>query len=119
MKRPEVDDVGTVVPNVVAVAVPSRVARPFNVRLSSLTVAWKFVPLTVTAVPGVPIVGEKLVMVGAEVAITENELELVAVPFGDVTEIGPVVAPAGTVAMTWFVVAEVTWAAVPLNVTVF
>src|SRR5580693_1109510 len=31
-----------------------------------LTPAWKFVPLMVTAVPAVPIVGVKLVMVGAD-----------------------------------------------------
>ncbi len=44
---------------------------------------------------------------------------LVADPFGEVTEIVPAVAPGGTVATSWVVVAEVTVAVVPLNITVF
>ena len=54
----------------------------------------KFVPLIVTLVPTGPLVGVKLVIVGA----TANVPELVAVPPGVVTLSGPVVAPAGTVA---------------------
>src|SRR5205823_9075528 len=56
----------------------------------------KFVPLIVTLVPTVPVVGEKLVIVGG--LVTMKELLLVAVPSGVVTLTGPVVAPAGTVA---------------------
>jgi hypothetical protein len=55
-------------------------------------------PLTMTLAPMMPIVGEKLVIVGPPVA-TVKLLALVAVPAGVVTEIGPVVAPAGTVAV--------------------
>ena len=56
----------------------------------------KFVPLIVTLVPSGPLVGVKLVIVGA--GITVKLLVLVAVPPGVVTLSGPVVAPAGTVA---------------------
>ncbi len=62
----------------------------------------KFVPLIWTLVPTGPLVGVKLVIVGATVKL----LALVAVPPGVVTAIGPVVAPEGTVA--WIVVGEVT-----------
>ena len=56
----------------------------------------KFVPLIVTAAPTRPLVGVKLAIVGG--TSTVKLLALVAVPSGAVTEIGPVVAPAGTVA---------------------
>ncbi len=64
----------------------------------------KFVPLIVTLVPTDPLVGERPVMVGG--LTTVNALELVAVPPAVVTLIGPVVAPADTVAR--IEVAEVT-----------
>jgi hypothetical protein len=54
----------------------------------------KFAPLIVTLAPTRPLVGVKLVIVGA----TMKLLVLVAVPPGVVTLIGPVVASAGTVA---------------------
>ena len=56
----------------------------------------KFVPLMVTLVPTGPLVGAKLVSVGG--GTTVNALLLVTFPPGVVTLIGPVVAPAGTVA---------------------
>src|SRR5579859_2437339 len=43
----------------------------------------------------------------------------VAVEVPTVTLIGPVVAPVGTLMVSWFVVAAVTMAVVPLNLTVF
>src|SRR5438445_13728982 len=55
----------------------------------------KFVPLIVTLVPTGPLVGAKLVIVGA--GTTVKLLALVAVPPGVVTLTGPVVAPVGTV----------------------
>ena len=57
----------------------------------------KFAPLIVTLVPTGPLAGVKLVIVGA-LAVTVNEVALVAVPPGVVTLMGPLVAPAGTVA---------------------
>ena len=56
----------------------------------------KFVPLIVTLAPTNPLVGVKLVIAGPAVSV--NALALVAVPPGVVTPMGPVVAPAGTVA---------------------
>ena len=56
----------------------------------------KFVPLIVTLVPTGPLVGVKLVIVGA--GMTVKLVALVAVPPGVVTVSGPVVAAAGTVA---------------------
>ena len=61
----------------------------------------KFVPLMVTDVPVLPLVGVKLEIVGAGPAVTVNEDALVAVPPAVVTVIGPVVTPAGTVAVIW------------------
>jgi len=72
------------------------------------------VPVIVTEVPTGPLFGEKPVMPG----VTLNEPELVPVPFGVVTEIVPVVAFEGTVAV--IVVLEFTVyvvAATPLNFT--
>src|SRR5947208_3509548 len=57
----------------------------------------KLVPVIVTLVPTGPLVGVKLVIVGG-LAVTVNELVLVAVPPGVLTLMGPVVAPLGTVA---------------------
>ena len=54
----------------------------------------KFAPVIVTLVPAGPLVGVKLVIIGA----TEKFVALVAVPPGVVTPSGPVVAPVGTVA---------------------
>jgi len=79
----------------------------------------RFVPVT-----------EKLLMVGAfstSVGLTEvitgtartvKLLLEVAVEPPTVTLMAPVVAPAGTVVVSWFVVAAVTVAVVPLNFTV-
>jgi hypothetical protein len=70
------------------------VAVPLN---ATAVAPVKFVPLIVTLVPAGPLVGVKPVMVGA-LALTVKVLALVAVPPGVVALIGPVVAPAGTVA---------------------
>jgi hypothetical protein len=59
----------------------------------------KFVPFMVTDVPTGPELGEKDAIVGQEVEATVKSLELVAVPLGCVTAMGPVVALAGTVAV--------------------
>jgi hypothetical protein len=77
----------------------------------------KLAPVIVTVVPLVPLVGEKLVIVGPGI-ITVKLAALVAVPAAVVTLRGPVVAVAGTVA--WIVVSELTENVVaftPLNLT--
>ena len=73
----------------------------------------KLVPVIVTLLPTAPLVGVKLAIVGA----TRKLVALVAVPAGDVTLSGPVVAPAGTV--VWIAVSDVTVnvALTPLNAT--
>ncbi|HUI73967.1 MAG TPA: hypothetical protein VLX32_03435 [Candidatus Acidoferrum sp.] len=74
------------------------------------------VPVSVTLVPAVPLVGEKLEIAGAG-TVTEKLLAEVALPFGVTTPILPEVAPLGTVAV--ICVALVTWkfADLPLKVT--
>ena len=57
----------------------------------------KLVPLIVIEVPTPPLVGLKLVIVGA--GTTTKLLALVAVPPAVVTVTGPLLAPAGTVAV--------------------
>jgi len=79
----------------------------------------KFAPLMVTVVPTGPLVGLNPLTVGAAVggAVTVNAAELVAVPPEVVTEIGPLVAPLGTVAVIWVLLTTLYAAPVPLNVT--
>jgi hypothetical protein len=77
----------------------------------------KLVPLIVTEVPTGPLFGEKDVIVGAPVAVTLKFVELVSVPPGVVTEIFPVVAPTGTVAVIFVEEFTVNVADVPLNLT--
>ena len=80
----------------------------------------KFVPAMVSGVPATPMVGVKLATVGAPVAaLTVKLVELLAVPAGEVTEIAPSVAPAGTVATICVSVDDATEAVTPLNLTVF
>src|SRR5258706_4068777 len=70
----------------------------------------------VTLVPTGPLVGAKLVMVGG-LAVTVKAPLLLAVPPGVVTLIGPVVAPAGTVAVIEVAELTVKVAPTPLTVT--
>jgi len=74
----------------------------------------KFVPVIVTVERGAPLVGVKLVTVGT--ARTVKFVALLAVPPEVVTVIGPVVAPAGTVAITCEPL-TLKVALVPLNLT--
>ena len=99
MILPVVAPAGTVAVIVVGVLTTNEGAiTPLNLT----TVApVKFVPVIVTEVPTGPEVGRKLVIVGADPPEgTVKFVELVPVPPAVVTEIGPVVAPAGTAAFT-------------------
>lgn len=90
-RGPVVAPTGTVARIVVAEITEKFAAVP----LSLTDVApVKFRPLMVTLVPTRPLVGVKLMIVGATVKL----VALVAVPAGVVTLSGPVVAPDGTVA---------------------
>jgi hypothetical protein len=75
-------------------------------------------PLMVTAVPELPLVGLNPLIVGAGVVVTVKLPALVPVPAAVVTLIAPLVAPVGTLAVIWvpeFTVKVV--AAVPLKAT--
>jgi len=73
----------------------------------------KLVPVMVTAVPRMPLVGEKEAMSGTSM----KACELVTVPEELVTEIGPLVAPLGTVAVIWVSETTINVADVPLKAT--
>jgi hypothetical protein len=110
--EPVVAPAGTVAVIVVAEPTVKAALVPLN---STAVAPVKFVPLIVTLVPTRPLVGVKLVIVGG--SITVKLLALLAVPAEVVALIGPVAAPAGTVAV--IVLAEVTvkLALTPLNRT--
>src|SRR2546426_1392329 len=114
LSGPVVAPLGTVAWIAVAELTVELALTPLNV---TAVAPVKFVPLIVTPVPTGPLVGAKLVIVGAFETMTVNALELVAVPPAVVTLSGPAVAPLGTVA--WIAVAELTvkFALTPLNVT--
>ena len=118
--RPEPAPLGTVV--AIKVAVDELMAPQALLKRKSFLpgVVSKFVPVTVTGVPTVPIVGVKLVTVGMPLdELTVNDAALDAEPDGNVTPIGPVGAPDGTVATNCVGADELTVAAIPLKVTVF
>jgi len=80
----------------------------------------KLVPEIVTAVPGVPMVGVKPVIVGAPLSVVTVKTEaLVAEPLEMVTPIEPVVALEGTVVTICVAVDDVTVVATPLICTMF
>src|SRR5258705_4643496 len=119
-RRPEVAPPGTATEMFVGVDEVIGAGTMLKRRRLFVVVGSKFVPVIETAVPGVAIVGVKLVMVGAPlVAVTVKAVLLDADPAGAVTPIEPVVAPVGTVTTSWVGLAEDTVAAVPLKVTVF
>ena len=73
----------------------------------------KLVPVMVTVVPRMPVVGEKEVITGTSVKICV----LVTLVVDFVTEIEPTVAPLGTVALIWEPEITVNAADVPLKAT--
>ena len=111
---PVVAPVGTVAMiSVVEVTVPLADTPP----ILTVVELKKFPPLMVTLEPMAPAVGEKLVMVGALLAV--KLLVLTADPANVVTVIGPLPAPVGTMALTSVVAVTVPLAgAAPLKVTV-
>jgi hypothetical protein len=89
---------------------------PLKVTVLAPCVAPKFVPVIVTAVPTIPVVGFKLVMFGAE-AVTVKLAPALATP-PTVTTTFPVAAPVGTGTVILPALQTVGTPAVPLNVTV-
>jgi hypothetical protein len=76
----------------------------------------KFAPVMTTEVPVTPLVGVKLLMLGAG-KVTTKLVVLVTVPPGAVTTINPLPAPAGTVAVIWVAEFTVKLAFTPLKAT--
>jgi len=110
---PVVAPLGTVA----VICVPLFTVNDAAVPLKATAVApVKLVPVIVTAVPICPDVGLKLLIFGP-VLVTVKVPAEVAVPFGVVTLILPVVAPLGTVAVIFVVLFTLKEAAVPLNAT--
>jgi hypothetical protein len=110
---PVVEPLGTLV----VICVLEFTVKVAEVVLKATAVApAKLIPVMTTEVLTIPLVGVNEVTAGA--AVTVKLLELVPVPAEFVTATFPVVAPVGTVAVTWvleFTVKVV--AAVPLKVT--
>jgi hypothetical protein len=112
--RPVAAPVGTVAVILVAVSTVNDADVPANL---TAVAPVKFVPLIVTVVPMGPLVGENDEIVGLAAVVTVNLESLVSVPPGVVTEIRPVAAPAGTVAVIFEAETRVNEAVVPANLT--
>lgn len=107
-----------------AVAEAEVTGEPVDPNRTSLSVGSvsKLVPVIVIGSPGWPIEGEKLVTVGAspsETVPTTKGVLLTTLPPGEVTEIGPGVAPLGTVTTNSVDEKELIAAVVPLKPTEF
>ncbi|AMZ71424.1 hypothetical protein TK06_10100 [Pseudomonas fluorescens] len=74
----------------------------FKIAFSLNLSLWKLLPEMVSAVPAVPIIGDKFEMVGAGLAATVKLPVEVALPAGVVTLTDPVVAPLGTTTVRRF-----------------
>jgi hypothetical protein len=110
---------GTAVERLVEVTDDTADSVAFSLVRSFAATVSKFAPVTEMLVPPVPMLGVKLVMIGALPGPTVKFVALFADPFGEVTAIVPVLAPVGTVTTSFVVVALETVAPVPLKVTVF
>jgi len=94
LRGPVVAPAGTVTLIDVAVLVTMVAGTPLNVTAVALP---RLTPVMVTLLPTAPEVGVKLVITGGP--ITVKLMALIPTPLAAVTEMGPVLAPAGTVAM--------------------
>ena len=93
---PDLAPVGTVVVSDVAVEAVTIERVPAKATRLPEGLGSKLLPEIFTVVPGAPMFGVKLVIMGASEP-TVNGTLLAAVPAAVVTVIGPVVAPTGTV----------------------
>jgi hypothetical protein len=111
---PVVAPVGTVVTRLVALQLVTVAVVPLNF---TVLVPWldpKFVPVIVTEAPTAPVVGERLVMLGADTTVKLDPL--LFTPLANTTTF-PVVAPLGTVVIRLVALQLVTVAVVPLKLT--
>jgi hypothetical protein len=112
---PVVAPLGTVVTMLVALQVVTVAVVPLNFTVLEPWLDPKFVPVIVTAAPTAPVVGERLVMLGADTTV--KLFPLLFTPLANTTTF-PVVAPLGTVVAILVALQLVTVAVVPLNFTV-
>jgi hypothetical protein len=117
---PDIAPLGTVTTSCVAVADTTVATTPPIVTVLDAAVVLKFVPVITIVEPSDPLL-VKLVMVGDELAdavvTVKSADDVPACPF-TVTVILPVLTPEGTVTVSCVLVAAVTVAVAPLNVTV-
>ncbi len=113
---PVVAPSGTTVVMLVEVAALTMAVTPLKATILLAGVALKFEPLIITVAASAPPDGLRVVMVG--VGSTLKFVALVNVTPLTVIDIGPVLAPAGTVVAMLFVVDAVTTLATPLNATI-
>ncbi len=106
---------GTVVVILVDVELVTVAEVPLNIATLLAGIILKFVPEMVTVAPTAPLAGAKLLRVGVGNTVKFVAL-LIVTPLTD-TEIGPVAAPDGTMAVMVVGVEEITWATTPLNET--
>jgi hypothetical protein len=111
---PVVAPAGTEVVMLVVVEAVTVALTPLKLTVLLPGVVLKLVPLMVTDVPAGPLAGENPDIAGGTVKLDE----LVAVSKFTVTEMVPVVAPAGTVVVMLVAVEAVTTAGTPLKLTV-
>jgi len=105
---------------VVSVIVVGTTATPLSVTVVAPGTGSRCSPVSVTTVPAAPSSGDTEASVGGRpVPSTTNGVWLVAVTPPAVTEIGPLVAFAGTVTSSALTVADSTSAVTPLNLTAF
>jgi hypothetical protein len=90
---PDVTPLGVVATICVADQLLATAATPLNVTVLDPCEAPNPSPVIVTVIPALPEIGERLVIVGAEVSVKVMELLL---SLSTVTTTGPVVAPLGT-----------------------
>ena len=112
---PVVAPLGTVVAMLVALQLVTVAAVPLNLTVLEPWLDPKFVPVMVTDAPTAPVVGERLVMLGADTTVKLDPL--LFTPLAN-TITFPVVAPLGTVVAMLVALQLVTVAVVPLNFTV-
>ena len=113
---PVVAPIGTEVVILVAVEAVTVAATPLKVKMLSSGIALKFEPLIMTVAPTAPLPGLKLAIEGVGETLKLDPVVIV-IPF-TFMEMGPEVAPAGTLVAILDVVDVVTEANVPLNDTV-
>ncbi len=106
---------GTEVVMLVAVLAVTVAVVPLNCTVLLAGVVLKFVPVIVTVVPTGPLEGVNEVMVGSAAAVTTKSSALVTVVQFTVTDILPVLAPAGTEVVMLVAVLAVTVAVMLLK----